>query len=241
MIKTSKLVLIILAVLFLSFLSASCSDGYNKIEASEKVTKVSFWEKLPDIVAVINGQEIYKEQLISDYKRMETLYKQADLNIENPEIQKFMKEMLIMDMVNTTLLIQQADKAEIQVDKEAVNHELSHIIAQFESEEKFKDMLTMLDMTGEEFEEKIRNQLRINEYLKNYVEKVIETDKSLDLTEEDKEKLYEFFDTQFGDMPDYEQMKPKVNQMLEQSKAQIIVGDLISQLLENSEIEIYIE
>jgi len=156
-------------------------------------------------------------------------------------MQKLMQEMLIMDMINTVILVQEAEKAGINIDDDTVNKEKEIIVSQFESEEDFKNMLEKLDITLDDFNEKIRRQLKINTYLKAKVEESLANNDSLNISEEEKEEMYGIIESQLGDLPGYEDMKPKFDMMLENSKAQVIIGELIKDLLEKSEIELFIE
>jgi len=241
----STVIVIILAagaVVMLSSSGNSNTDasGTNNNEAASEEFLFS-GKELPEIVAVINGQEIYKEQLLRDYMQMKTLYENAGIDTGNPDMQKLMQEMLIMDMINTVILVQEAEKAGINIDDDTVNKEKEIIVSQFESEEDFKNMLEKLDITLDDFNEKIRRQLKINTYLKAKVEESLANNDSLNISEEEKEEMYGIIESQLGDLPGYEDMKPKFDMMLENSKAQVIIGELIKDLLEKSEIELFIE
>ena len=102
-------------------------------------------------------------------------------------------------------------------------------------------MLSQLDLSLEDFGERIRRQLKIAAVIKLQIEKVVATDDSLEFTDEEKEKLYELFNSQVGDMPDYDEMKSEVDQIMGYSKFQVIVGDYIQNLIETSEIEIFFD
>jgi foldase protein PrsA len=152
-----------------------------------------------------------------------------------------MQEALISDMISTVLLNQEADKAGIVVSDAAVQAETENVISQYESEEAFNEMLASLDITIEDFGEKIRRQLRIAEVIRLRIEEVVEMDESLQFTEEEKEQLYQLFNAQVGGMPSYEQMRTEVDQIMGYSKFQVIVGDYIQNLIDTSEVELFLD
>jgi peptidyl-prolyl cis-trans isomerase SurA len=195
---------------------------------------------LPDIVAVINGQEIKREQLLKDYNQMKVLYESVDIDTSLPETQAFMKEALISDLISTTLLAQEADRVGIQVDDTRLAAALETVIAGFASRDDYIEMLNKLDTTEAEFKEKLRRQLRISDLMKKQFDEVVDSSDGLKFTEEEKRNMYAIIDAQLGGLPSYEEVEETVDQMLEYNKAQVIIGDFIQTLIKESKIEVRI-
>ena len=195
---------------------------------------------LPDVVAVINGEEIKREQLLKDYNQMKVLYESVDIDTSLPDTQAFMKDALISDLISTTLLRQEADRVNIQVDDTRLAAVLDTVIAGFPSKAEYEEMLTKLNSTEAEFKEKLRRQLRISDLMKQRFDEVVDTTDELQFTEDEKRRMYAIIDAQLGGLPSYEDAEETVDQMLEYNKAQVIIGDYIQMLIKESKIEMRI-
>lgn len=195
---------------------------------------------LPDVVAVINGREIDREQLLRDYRQMKVLYESAEIDTSLPETLAFMKEALISDLITTTLLDQEADREGIEVEEARVDEKMEEAISKFSSEKEYRAMLKDLDMTESALREKLKRQLRISDLMRKRVDEAVDGADGLQFSEEEKRKMYAIIEDQLGGMPSYEEAEQTVDQMLEYSKVQIILGDYIQTLIDEGEIEIRI-
>lgn len=243
-----KKIVVLMLIMFL--LLTGCTSETQEVEeeidsdATESTVEIEqdqtilFGQALPDVVAVINGEEIPKERLIKDYNQMKALYEMYDINTDQEGMEEFIREMLINDLTNVTILLQEADRQNISISPDVIQEEVDRVKDSYESEEEFDNMLVLMDMTMDEFEQRINRQLRINGLFKHRVAEVLE-DGGLDFDDEEIEQMYESIAGRLGDMPSYTEMQPRVHQIMAQNKVQIIVGDLLTQLMEDSEIEYF--
>ncbi len=221
-------------------LESTASKNTEDVLNSKKV-ELYFDKELPDVVMIINGEEIHKEQLLAAYEQMKTLYKSVGIDIESTEVQKVMQEALLSNTISSTVLKQEADKAGITISDAQVREKIKQIMSQYSNEEEFNKMLSQLDNSLEDLEERIRNQLKISKLFEENLMPLIESNTSLNFSDEEKKEMYEAFSSKVGGMPDYEDMKEEIDEMLEDNKVQIIVGDYIQNLVDNSEIELFLE
>lgn len=253
--KRKYLIVIALILVFVVFAagcqsgpddSGTADSGQNAGENSENgassgKAELYFDKELPDVVMRINGQDVHKEQVLAEYEQMKVLYKSIGIDVDTPEMQQIMQEALLSNTISTVVLIQEADKAGIVITDEQVREKMKEVTAQYPSEEEFKKMLSELSISQEDLEEKIRNQLKTSKFFAENLERLIEENTALNFTEEEKRQMYELFNEKVGGMPDYSDMKEEVDEMLEDNKVQIIVGDYIQDLIDKSEIEFFIE
>lgn len=252
--KNSLALIMLLLLLAFAVLMAGCSSeependtdnpgqfsGNNDAQNQEDLDYELFTpESLPDVVAIINGQEISKEQFLADYNQMQILYEKAGMDIKLPDVQRLIQEALVSDMVTTVLLDQEAEKQGIVVNDEAVDKEVERVISEYENEDDFNDMLSELNITLDDFRDKMRRQLRVSRVMFAHVAEAMESE-SLDFTEEEKQQMYRTIESQLGDMPEYEEMKEDLDEMLEYTKVQVILGEYIKNLIDSSDVEIFI-
>ncbi len=213
----------------------------TEINGNSENMELYFDKQLPDIVMKINGQEINKEQLLEEYEQMKVMYKSVGIDIESTEIQQIMQEALISNTISTVIIRQKADKADIIVNDDQVREKVEQVKLQYSDEEEFNKILSKLNISLEDLEEKITNQLKISKFLEKNLTPLIESNTSLNFTDEEKKQMYETFNSKVGGMPDYEDMKGEIDEIVAENKVQIIVGDFIQKLIDNSEIELFIE
>lgn len=193
---------------------------------------------LPEVALVINGQEIGRERLLKDYGQMKILYEEAGIDTATAEAREFMKEALLSDLISTTLLAQEADRAGIEVDDARLDTELAAAVARFESPEAYRAMLEKVGMTEDEFRDKLRRQLRIADLMKQRVDEMVDSTDGLQFTEEEKKRMYAIIDAQLGGMPSFDEIEETMDEMLEYNKVQVILGDFIQSLIESAEIDV---
>lgn len=193
---------------------------------------------LPEVALVINGQEIGRERLLKDYSQMKILYEEAGIDTATAEAREFMKEALLSDLISTTLLDQEADRAGIEVDDARLDTELAAAVARFESPEAYRAMLEKVGMTEDEFRDKLLRQLRIADLMKQRVDEMVDSTDGLQFTEEEKKRMYAIIDAQLGGMPSFDEIEETMDEMLEYNKVQVILGDFIQSLIESAEIDV---
>lgn len=216
-------------------------QGDSKNNEEDKEMGLFFDEGgLPDIVMNINGQEITRDQFILEYEQTKTLYDSIGMDIESVEVQRIMQEALISGTIEIIILAQEADKLGIIVSDIDVQEKVKQSISQYPDEKGFYDMLSRLNTTLEDFEIKTKRQLKIAKLLEQIQKQFFKENDFLNFTEEQKREMYEQFKLKVGEMRDYEDVKDQIDDILEKSKVQIIIEDYIQNLIEDSEIELYL-
>mgnify|MGYP001345714674 CR=1 FL=1 len=250
--KRNRLIGIIIAVLILGGIGAGIfflnNNEVNTDPDTPEDPTIGFEEEvipldemdLPAVVAVINGEEISRDKILQDYHQMKVLYESVGVDTSTPNVLAFMNEALITDLITTTVLAQEAERRGIVISEARLKEEVEKSIDRFPSEAEYKSMLEQLNMTEEAFSKKLERQQKIADVMKELVDEVVESSEELNFTEEDKRRMHAIIDAQLGGIPSYEEIEDTMNEMLEYNKIQVILGDRIQTLIDESEIDLRI-
>lgn len=187
----------------------------------------------PEVVAVVNGEEISSEAFITSYTQVsQTAAAQgADLTDEGFIAQA--ETQAVDVLVNTLLLEQAATAAGYVVDEEAVAVEIAAIEAQYGGAEGLDAVIAENDLSREGVVDDVRSRLLINQYLEAQTDIL-----DLVVTEADVQAFYDSFAGGAQEMPPIEDVYAQIESQLVSQKQQAAVNDVISQLREEAEVEI---
>jgi predicted small secreted protein len=218
-------------------------DGESAEDAESEDMPLYFNDgELPEVALRINGQDILSEQLLAEYGQMKTLYESVGIDVDALEVRYVMEQALLSNTISTVILDQEADKAGVVVADGQVAEKLQEVREQYADEEEFEKMLSDLNLTQEAAEEKIRRQLKTSKFFEENLERLLDANGELNFSEEEKQQMYEMFSERVGGgMPGYTDMRGEVDDMLEDSKVEILVADYIQKLIDASEIEFFLE
>lgn len=180
------------------------------------------------VAAVVNGEEIPMSRVIEQVDAQKQRAKQSGQELKEKDI-SHMKSQILTQIINTELLVQQAEKEEIQVKDEKVQEQYNSYSEKY-SEEEFKKLLKENNLTEDKLKEQITTQLKIDKYIQANTEEVTVSD------EEVKAK-YDELKKQSDKLPEFEKVKPQLEQRLQQTKKREQIDKLIDKLREDSEIE----
>jgi ribosomal protein L12E/L44/L45/RPP1/RPP2 len=198
--------------------------------------------ELPEVIMRINGQDILAEQLLEEYAQMEVLYKSVGIDVDAHDVRYVMEHTLLSNTISTVLLEQEADKAGVVVTDQQVADKAREVREQYASEAEFEKMLSDLNLTPETMEEEIRKQLKTSKFFEENLDQLLSTNSELSFSEEEKQQMYEMFSERVGGgMPGYDDVRGEVDDILEESKVEVLLSDYIQKLTDESEIELFLE
>lgn len=153
---------------------AKKEEAQPAIKAESKVTmmgqqKEDAFAELPDVVATVNGAEISKADLIKIHSMLETQAKMSNREVSPEEI----LDIALRELINMQVLKQESEKLKIVPSPEDVQRELNNIKANFPDEETFKKTIAEKNLTVEEIEKSVTQQLAVQEIIKKEVEEKI--------------------------------------------------------------------
>lgn len=118
---------------------------------------------VPEVVAEVNGQEISRDQFVQAY---ESQFQQAVMQAQSSaqEVdQGQLRKQVADNLVNTELLVQEADERDIKVSDKEVDRTLKELAAQngLESVDAFVAAMEQQGMDRDEVESQMQTQVRI--------------------------------------------------------------------------------
>ncbi|WP_148136320.1 peptidylprolyl isomerase [Candidatus Formimonas warabiya] len=116
----------------------------------------------PKPVAVVNGEKISQERFDRYFAQLKAYAEQMGTSFEGDEGKKqlaSLKQEALDGIIDETLVFQAAKKEGIKVTPEEIDQYLNERVkSSFESDQKFQDWLKSLNMTEQEFKQKIEYQ-----------------------------------------------------------------------------------
>ena len=188
-----------------------------------------------DVVAIVNDQDITKAEFDASYEQYKLTYAQQGMNIDDMEEDqvKQIEQKVVDQLVNSRLLLQAAEKNNIEAAEEEVQQSLEQIKGQFDKEEEFTAALEANKLTLAQLEKQITDELKVNQYISENITEVA-------VEEEEIKAMYDQYKEQSEEIPSYEEVKAQLEQEIAQQKNQVEVGKLVEKLRNESEIEVLI-
>ena len=229
MLRKKCLLLVVLGLVTL--LAMGCaSEGENENRPED-----SDWD-MDEIVASVSGTEITRGEFEGTVARTRLSYEQQGANFTGEQGEAMLdqiREQAINTLVHEELLLQEAREKGFEATQEAVEEELEGAKAQYPSEEEFATVLEANYLNEDDFKKMIANNMVIDEFLQSEIEEA-------PVSDEDVQQLYDQYAAQTEDMPALEDVKSQLELEISQQNQQAQIGVLIEQLMEKSEVEIFI-
>ncbi|GGC88332.1 hypothetical protein GCM10007216_18850 [Thalassobacillus devorans] len=217
------------------------SQKENQTEENQETAEEED-QDVPDPVAVVNGEEISKEQFTNQYNAMKQQYEGMGVNVEKNKEQ--LQESIVNSLVDSELLVQYAKQAGINVDDQEVEKQYEEIKGQIESEEQMQEFLEVNNMSSEEeLKPRIKEQLQVEKYVEEQTDQAEVTDQEL---QEEYDKMVGQMEEQAEqsdqeqEIPSFEEAKPQLEEQLKQTKEQEQITELVKKLRDDSEVKINI-
>ncbi|MFW6318749.1 MAG: SurA N-terminal domain-containing protein [Bacillota bacterium] len=188
------------------------------------------------VIATVNDEEIYESTWKKSVDRMMLSYQQQGIDVESEQGQMFVEQIetqALDQLINQTLLYQEAKADNLVVDETEAQAELTEIKEGYDSDEEFATALESNLFTEDELLELLKIELSITAYLDATLDEVT-------VTEEEKEAYYDDYKEEADDeeeIPPYEDVEENIEAQLISQAEQAQVSEIISTLKESSEIE----
>ncbi|WP_350344493.1 SurA N-terminal domain-containing protein [Proteinivorax tanatarense] len=209
-------------------------------------------EGLPAVLATVNGEEISKEDFEVEYDQYLVNLQQQGHDLEaleeDPEFQEFkpqVQEQILEQLISVELVNQGAKQQGIT--KDSVENEV----------DEFINSTIDTDFAGdeEEFENILKEQLGVslNEYRELVTQELVqeeflETKIDFDAITVSDEKIQEVYDQQVEmmeaqgmDVPEFEEIKPMIENQLMEEELGLKVQEVIDDLKADSDIDVKVE
>jgi len=126
------------------------------------------------MIAKVNGSVINRTEV---YREMNNLLEQIRNEVPPDQIEHIKPKLwkqAVENLINFKLLLQEAEKQNIQLDNKAIDEQIQEIVNQFSNYEKFREQLAVMEVSEEDLRKDIGENLKIEALLKRQTEKIPE-------------------------------------------------------------------
>lgn len=225
---------------------AATDDAAQTEQQGQEAAPEPDLEGIPDVVAVVNDEEISGETFTQNYEaQFQQLSMQSQMTGEEPD-QAQLKEQTLEMMINSELLVMDAEEQGFEASDEDVDEYLS-TMAEESGVESTDALMT-------QFEEQGLDEDRVQEDVTNEVlmEQVIETLDSEEPTEDELQEMYDMQVEQLEAMneqteegeqqevPSFEELEPELEKQAATQKENEVVSEYLDELRGDAEIETHL-
>lgn len=234
MILKKKIIGVLMLAAMVSIFAIGCSQE-SAPEGNENV-------ETGEAVAIVNGEEISKEDFDYTVQRISMNYEQQGLSLEGEQgeaVLEGIREEAMDILVEERILLQEAIKNGHSVTDEEVEEEFESLKGQFSSQEDFEQILEMNLLTEERLKKMLKTEMHIEHFFKEATE-------NLEVSEAESKEAYDrYFEEIKGteveeDFPSYEEIKYDLEFEIMQEKQNAEFRTIIETLKADSEINILI-
>lgn len=155
---------VLAAVAFMNGCGGENGDG-GKESGEEATSGAEQNENSGKVLAVVNGNEITEGELSERVEDMKRSMAGRMNPSEMSRMEDSFRSQAFSNLVNYTLLVDQADEKEINVSDSELQERTDEIIGSYESEEQFSQRINELGLDRETFESRLTEQIRIDKLL----------------------------------------------------------------------------
>ncbi|HEX6249169.1 MAG TPA: SurA N-terminal domain-containing protein [Nocardioidaceae bacterium] len=215
-------------------------------KGSESATPEPEVDDVPEVVAEVNGEEISRADFVEAY---EAQFQQAAMQAGasgQPVDQDKLKEQVAESMVTTRLLVQEAERRDIQVSDKDVEKTLKQLAAQ-NGAGTVDDLVAALEQQGmdrDQVDAEVRNQVRIERLVEDEAGGLSVSDKEVrafyDQLVAQQEQAAQQGGGQEGEqeIPPLAQIRPQLEEQVKSQKESQVAQRLVGELREDADVVI---
>ena len=213
--------------------SPTSDETQSPTEPSGEPTAESSSGNGQDAIAVVNGEEIGKDELDTQLDQLRTSYESQDRPFpEGAELAE-LERLVVGQLVQESLVLQEAEARDITATDEEVQSRYEETAASFADEEEFNQALEAEGLSQSDLERLISNNLRIEKLFSS----VIDDADVGPATEEELRELYELASQQ-QELPPFEEVRAQLEAELMSQRQNGIIESFIEGLEAESNIEV---
>lgn len=197
---------------------------------------------LPEIVATVNGVDVLQEDYLEAFNQMKLSYEQQGVDFTSEEgiaLIAQIEESTMDRLIQKEVLVQATKDAGVSVTEEEAQAEINSIKSQYPTEEDFEKVLEENQLTEATLLELFVEEMSIEAYIKSNIE--VE-----EVTDAEALEQFELYLAQIegtedeAQAPEFEEIKDALKDQMRQGREQEKIYEFIDQLIEESDVEIYL-
>jgi peptidyl-prolyl cis-trans isomerase SurA len=197
-------------------------------------------EGIPDVVAVVNGEEILRDEFVTTYEsQFQQLAAQAQMSGEDVD-QEQLKSDTAESMVDSELLVQEADSRGFEATDEDIDDTLNELAEQngLGSGEEFMAALGEQGMPEEEVMSHLELQVKVDQLIGDEVGDIEPTEDELRQLYDEAVAQQEEASEEEVEMPPFEEVRPQLEEQAVAEKENEAVQALLGELREDGDITV---
>ena len=229
-----RIITLVAAALLSAPALAACSDDSSAQESTQQDASGQVapdLKGLPAVVAVVDDTEISKDQFVTAYEaRFQQASAQAQQSGESLD-QDQLKQQTAESMVNTELLIAEADSRNYDVSQDDIDATLAELAEQSgQTAPELLESLTKQGLDKEEANRQIEGQVKLDRLIAEEVGDADPTDKELRTLYDQGVAQQEESGADDAETPSFDELRPQLEEQVraqnENSAAQSLVDEL---------------
>ena len=189
-----------------------------------------------DPVAVVNDEEIRKEDYDRQMAQIEATYAQQGVPLPQGAELSQLRQQIMQQLVQQELVLQETEARNIEATDEEVQAEYDATLSSFPDEETFKQALEAEGLSQSELEELIKDNIRVQKLLDSVIQEASVAPPS----EEELQALYEQASVQ-QELPPFEEVRAELEAEIMNQRETEVIQAFVQDLEANSEVEILVE
>lgn len=229
--------------------AAACSSGDSSPSDVETPTATAGSTEAPapagnsaaeigdqDPVAIVNNEGIALEEFERQLEQVEASYTQQGVPIPQGDALTQLRQQVLQQLVQRTLVIQESDARSITATDEEIDAYYQSTLASFPDEETFKQALEREGLDQGELETLIAENIKVEKLLTAVLTEA-------QIPEPTEEELQELYDTvsQQQELPPFEEIREALVLELQDRRENAVLQSFIEELEGRSNIQILVD
>lgn len=187
------------------------------------------------VAAVVDGDKITEKELMARYEvnKQNVLAQNPNIDFDNESNVNVLLAQTLDQLINERLILQAAIEKGVEVTRSDVKDQVAAIILRFDDEDAFEAELEKNSLTRGAFEDNIRREMIINEYVVALGE-----ENNASVTDEEIQTAYSAASQQFADLPELSEIRDAIESELLGQKLVLLRDQEVLRLRDEAEIEV---
>ncbi|WP_171038170.1 SurA N-terminal domain-containing protein [Aquibacillus sediminis] len=198
--------------------------GSQEVNIEEVVANVQVEEDT--VVANVNGKEITGQKFNMLLNQTVSMLQQYGQDASDEDL---VKQQTLDAAVSQEVLSQELDNQGIEVSSDDVEAQIDQLKQNFETDEQFQEYISQMSLTEEGLQQQMAYEMKVQQYQ--------DAELDVEVTDEEVEEMYDQLSSQNEEVPELSELRPTIEEQLENQKKNSQLTQRIQELQENAEIE----
>lgn len=187
----------------------------------------------PVVVAVVNGDRIYENELAESIALVEQAAAQQGIDPSDEQIRLEIRTQALEILINNVILLGAAKEAGITVTQEEAQAKYDELVTELGTEEELLKRMEEMGLT----EKKLRSNIEERILADTYIESVTDIE-ALTVTDAEVDEFVKALSAGGTELPPLDEIRPQIESQILNQKQQQIITELVTKLRTEAEVEI---